>query len=137
MLCNEKNCENTTKEKKRYGCSFKDEWAIERAWVTKSDKGPAFCFCKCCQRHFSVSHAGINHVKKHENTDLQNRLIQAGKQSSLNNFVTTMLSEVKLCSVTSSQNITSPLQWLTIFPNYTNKCFQTARCFLCKYLCFK
>ena len=34
----------TPPKKKRYGCSFKDEWAIERAWVSKSDKGPAFAF---------------------------------------------------------------------------------------------
>ena len=77
----------TPPEKKRYGCSFKDKWAIERAWVSKSDKGTAFCFCKCCQRHFSISHAGINNVKKHENTDLHKRSNQAGKQSSINNFM--------------------------------------------------
>ena len=132
MLCNfghiGRKMVKTLSKKNRYGCSFKDEWAIERAWVTKSDKGPAFCFCKCCQRYFSVSHAGINDVKKHENTDHHKQSIQAGKQSSIlttlcSKRVTTMLSQVKLCSVTSSRNITSPLQWLAIFPNYANKVF--------------
>ena len=109
-----------TKKKRYMGAASK---MSGRSNVLGSPKAtrPAFCFCKCCQRHFSVSHAGINDVKKHENMDLHKRSIQAGKQSSINNFmlkrVTTMLSQVKLCSVTSSWNITSPLQWLTIFPN--------------------
>ena len=42
----------------------------------KATRCQPFAFCRCCQRHFSISHAGINDVKKHENTDLHKRSIQ-------------------------------------------------------------
>ena len=80
----------TPEKKKVYKSKYQNGWEIEFTWVTKSEKGNSFAFCKLCQRHFSVSHAGKNDVKKHGNTDLHSRSLKTSKHlQSVSDFVVT------------------------------------------------
>ena len=34
-------------------------------WVMASDRGKQQAYCKVCSKHFSVSHGGIDYVRRH------------------------------------------------------------------------
>ena len=34
-------------------------------WVMASDRGKQQAYCKVCSKHFSVSHGGIDNVRRH------------------------------------------------------------------------
>ena len=43
---------------------FKSSWSLPQ-FITSSTKGTKFAYCKLCYCHFSVSHGGINDIKRH------------------------------------------------------------------------
>lgn len=83
----------TPEKKRKYLSKYRNEWEIAFPWLTKSEKGVSFAYCKVCQRHFSVSHAGKNDVSKHGDTDIHSESMKRSKQKSIAAFVTTKTDE--------------------------------------------
>ena len=49
-------------KKRKPSGMFKTTWKLPK-FITCSDKGNRFAFCKLCSSHFGVSHGGINDVR--------------------------------------------------------------------------
>ncbi len=43
---------------------FKSNWTLPK-FITASNKGSRYVYCKLCSSHFGVAHGGINDVKRH------------------------------------------------------------------------
>ena len=55
-----------TKKRIRYrsGSNFNAEYTRTFDWVMASDRGKQQGYCKVCSKHFSVSHGGIDDVRR-------------------------------------------------------------------------
>ena len=49
----------------RSGSNFNAEYTRTFNWVMASDRGKQQAYCKVCSKHFSVSHGGIDDVRRH------------------------------------------------------------------------
>ena len=49
----------------RSGSNFNAEYTRTFDWVMASDRGKQQAYCKVCSKHFSVSHGGIDDVRRH------------------------------------------------------------------------
>ena len=49
----------------RSGSNFNAEYTRTFDWVMVSDWGKQQAYCKVCSKHFSVSHGGIDDVRRH------------------------------------------------------------------------
>ena len=49
----------------RSGSNFNAEFTRTFDWVMASDRGKQQAYCKVCSKHFSVSHGGIDDVRRH------------------------------------------------------------------------
>ena len=52
------------KKKKVTACKFKSSWSLPPQ-ITTSLKENTFAYCRLCYSHFSVSHGGLNNIKRH------------------------------------------------------------------------
>ena len=49
----------------RSGSNFNAEYTRTFDWVMASDRGKQQAYCKVCSKHFSVSHGGIDDIRRH------------------------------------------------------------------------
>ena len=52
------------KRKSVSGVKFKPSWILPK-FVSSSTKGARYAYCQLCAKHFTVSHGGINYIKRH------------------------------------------------------------------------
>ena len=64
----------------RSGSNFNAEYTRTFDWVMASDRGKQQAYCKVCSKHFSVSHGGIDYVRRHgegkKHLELQNGFLK-------------------------------------------------------------
>ena len=49
----------------RSGSDFNADYTRTFDWVMASDRGKQQAYCKVCSEHFSISHGGIDDVRRH------------------------------------------------------------------------
>ena len=49
----------------RSGSNFNAEYTRTFDWVMASNHGKQQAYCKVCSKHFSISHGGIDNVRRH------------------------------------------------------------------------
>ena len=52
------------KRKTTSGGKFKHSWNLPK-FISSSSKGARYAYCQLCAKHFTVSHGGINDIKRH------------------------------------------------------------------------
>jgi len=52
-------------KRSRYACKFLEKWTHEFLYLTKSQKGQGYAYCKLCSVDFSVSVGGRSDVTRH------------------------------------------------------------------------
>ena len=52
------------KKRKTSGGKFKHSWNLPK-FISSSSKGARYAYCQLCAKHFTVSHGGINDIKRH------------------------------------------------------------------------
>ena len=52
------------KKRKSITGKFKHSWNLP-PYICESSKGSMFAYCQLCSSHFTVSHGGLNDVKRH------------------------------------------------------------------------
>ena len=78
------NNENTPPKKKKYSCSFKDDWlknSNHKDWIVKRSENSGFC--SKCNVDFKICYDGEKAVRTHLNSDKHKRVIQAAGTSKL------------------------------------------------------
>ena len=60
----------------RSGSNFNAEYTRTFDWVMASDLGKQEAYCKVCSKHFSVSHGGIDDVRRHGGRQKAFRTVQ-------------------------------------------------------------
>ena len=96
---------------------FKYTWKLPK-FITYSNKGNTFVHCKLCTSHFSVSHGGINDVKRHVEGAKHTRRYQESKastsissysggcqQASLMHAERVLSAEVMMCQFIAMHNL--------------------------------
>ncbi|XP_041978531.1 uncharacterized protein LOC121735744 isoform X1 [Aricia agestis] len=120
--------QNTPPKKKKYSVSYKPDWEKDdlfEGWLSKSNKGPDFAYCKVCSCDINITRGGKNDIKRHKETKKHesNKLKIRGQQS-LDQMITkksTSLeklvkqSEIRIAAFIVEHNI--PINVMEHFPD--------------------
>ena len=65
MLVNIANANDEVKKVRKYMQKYKDEYSKQLACIVKLSKSDKHAFCTICLADISITHGGLNDVKKH------------------------------------------------------------------------
>ena len=109
-------------KKRKPSGMFKTTWKLPK-FITCSDKGNRFAFCKLCSSHFGVSHGGINDVKRHiEGSKHKDKFLESQKSASISNY----FGECQQPSLIHTQKVMSAELMMCQFIAMHNLPFQAA-----------
>ena len=80
-------------KRKKYFCSFKEEWLNEYEWLKKRNEYEGEC--RLCRQTFSVKYEGVRAITNHCDSDKHNKSVKNEKESKksacISDFFTTRI----------------------------------------------
>lgn len=73
--------EEVRRKKQKRLCVYRDQWENTYDFLSKVSGNPFKAFCKICRKEFSISHGGLNDIKRHTTGPDHQRLEKMSKKN--------------------------------------------------------
>ena len=95
----------STPKKKKYAAKFNSKWIQSLQWVSRSDKGENYAYCKICNSHFSVAAGGKNDCDRHAQGTTHIKFSKTVSQSKPMSTLFLNAKNQELCSKVSKAEV--------------------------------